>query len=200
MSRFEFVRRPRGLSFIEMSQEILQSRLKFHSLFAISLLGVALLVSPPVEATDLTLTITTPSAPPPPTGALTISVPANFDLGSSTAGSTISPTMGAVTVTDTRGTSAGWTVGVIASALTNTTVGNTIIPTAMSYSSGVITPSGTVTMVEQDQTNLTGVVPIATASLGSGNFGATWTPTLQIVIAVGSADGVYTGTITHSVA
>ena len=161
---------------------------------------LAVLISAPVRATDMTLTITNPSAPPPPAGSLTISVPATFDLGSSAAGATISPTMGSVTVTDTRGTSAGWTVGVIASALTNTTVGNTIIPTAMSYSTGLITTTGTVTMLEQDQTNLTGVVPIATASLGSGSFSATWTPSLHIVIALGSADGVYSGTLTHSVA
>ena len=153
-----------------------------------------------MHATDTTLTVSTPSAPPPPVGSLTISVPATFDLGTASAGSTISVSMGQVTVSDTRGTSAGWTVGVIASALTNTTVGNTIIPTAMSYSTGVITPSGTVTMVEQDQTNLTGVVPVATASLGSGHFGATWTPIFKVVIASAAADGLYTGTITQSVA
>ena len=163
-------------------------------------LGFSLLVAEQALATDVTLTVSTPSTPPPTAGSLTISVPATFNLGTASAGSTISVSMGSVTVADTRGTSAGWTVGVIASALTNTTVGNTIIPTAMSYSSGVITPSGTVTMVEQDQTNLTGVVPVATASLGSGHFGATWAPTLTVVIPSAAADGLYTGTITQSVA
>lgn len=163
-------------------------------------LGLSLLAAEQARATDVTLTVSTPSTPPPTAGSLTISVPATFNLGTASAGSTISVSMGSVTVADTRGTSAGWTVGVIASALTNTTVGNTIIPTAMSYTTGVITPSGTVTMVEQDQTNLTGVVPVATASLGSGHFGATWAPTLTVVIPSAAADGLYTGTITQSVA
>jgi len=55
-------------------------------------------------------------------------------------------------------------------------------------------------MVEQDQTNLTGVVPVATASLRNGHFGATWAPTLTVVIPSAAADGLYTGTITQSVA
>ena len=148
-------------------------------------------------ATTVSLTISTPVAP---VGSLTISVPATFDYGTTIANSTLVKQMSPITVTDNRGTAVGWVVSVIASALTSGTDGMTIIPTAMSYASGTFLKTGTATFVENDQTNLTGAVPVVTETSTTGVMSATWTPTFTIVIPGASTDGVYTGTITHSVA
>ena len=148
-------------------------------------------------AATVSLTISTPAAP---IGTLTISAPSTFDYGTTIANSTLIKQMSPVTVTDNRGSAAGWVASVIASALTNGTDGITIIPTAMSYSSGTFLKTGTATLTENDQTNLTGVVPVVTETSTTGVMSATWTPTMTIVIPGASTDGVYTGTITHSVA
>ena len=148
------------------------------------------------SATDVTLDINTP-------GTLTISVPATLDLGSAVSPSDINVSMGLATVTDTRDTGTAWFVAVIASALTNfDPPANTIIPTYMEYKSGVITQTGagSATLLETDQTNLTGEVPVVTASAVTGIEGATWTPTFTLHIPAGAFNGHYTGTLTQSVA
>ncbi len=153
------------------------------------------------NATDLTLSISTPSSPP--AGSLTISVPASIALGTTTSPSTLVFQMETMTVTDSRGTSAGWTASVIVSALTNSgPSANTIIPSYMSYSSGVISAhgSGSATFVEHDQTDLTSQKSVVTAASASGTYSATWSPTFTLVVPAGATDGSYTGTITHSVA
>ena len=109
--------------------------------------------------------------------------------------------MGPVTVTDDRGGTTGWIVSVIASALTNQSPpANTIIPTAMSYSSGLFLKTGTGILVEQDQTDLTGELSVVTETSTVGIMTATWNPTMTLVIPAGAANGTYTGTITQSVA
>lgn len=51
----------------------------------------------------------------------------------------------------------------------------------------------------EQPTNLTGVIPVVTASGISGDNTATWTPTINIAVPGGMAAGVYTATITHSI-
>ena len=165
------------------------------ALFSAALL-VPLMIASPVRATDVTLDIDTP-------GTLTISVPATLDLGTAVSPSTINVSMGLATVTDTRNTGTAWFVAVIASALTNVDPpANKIIPTYMEYSSGVITPTGagSATLVETDQSNLTGSVPVVTASAVTGIQGDTWTPTFTLHIPAAAFNGHYTGTLTQSVA
>ncbi len=172
-----------------------KSQRNLTALFSAALL-VPLMVATPVRATDVTLDVDTP-------GTLTISVPATLDLGTAVSPSTINVSMGLATVTDTRDTGTAWFVAVIASALTNfDPPANTIIPTYMEYASGAITPTGagSATLVETDQSNLTGEVPVVTASAVTGIQGATWTPTFTLHIPAAAFNGHYTGTITQSVA
>lgn len=178
------------------------TKMKNYKKAPITLLSLGLLLSAlqatGARATDVTLTISNPVAP---VGSLSISTPPTFSYGTTIANSTLIKQMGPVTVTDDRGGTTGWIVSVIASALTNQSPpANTIIPTAMSYSSGLFLKTGTGILVEQDQTDLTGELSVVTETSTVGIMTATWNPTMTLVIPAGASEGTYTGTITQSVA
>jgi hypothetical protein len=138
------------------------------------------------------------------TGALTITVPATTVLGSGAPGTTIGPTaLGAVTVTDNRALLlATWTATV--SSTTFVTGGGTAAETIpvsdATYVTGtathtgvlVVTPTPTLTLSVASQTVVTGA--------GVGNNSAAWNPTIAIAVPAAAVTGLYTGTISHSVA
>jgi hypothetical protein len=139
-------------------------------------------------------------------GVLGITVPANAgNLGAprpNTVGAgTISGALGQVQVTDARSAAAGsgWVVTVIATAFTPL-AGPTIAASAVSYTAGTIVQFGTATYVANDPGDLTGPVAAVTASGITGDNSATWNPTITVAVPGGMAAGVYTATITHSVA
>lgn len=139
-------------------------------------------------------------------GVLGITVPADAgNLGvprpDTVAAGTISGALGQVQVTDARGAVAGsgWLVTVIATAFTPPS-GPAIAASAVSYSAGPIVKVGTATYVADDPGNLTGVVPAVTATGITGDNSATWNPTITVAVPGGAIAGVYTATITHSVA
>jgi hypothetical protein len=70
----------------------------------------------------------------------------------------------------------------------------------VSYTAGPITKVGTATFTANDPTNLTGVVAAVTATGITGDNSATWNPTITVTLAGGMAAGIYSATITHSVA
>jgi hypothetical protein len=136
-------------------------------------------------------------------GGLTISAPtgANVDLGARLASNiagTISGSLGVVSVSDLRGGATTWTASVISSAFTPT-AGPAVAASLVSYTTGVVTASGPVTPVGGVFTNLTGVVPVVTGT-STGPSSATWNPLIQVVIAANLPPGIYTATVTHSVA
>jgi hypothetical protein len=135
-------------------------------------------------------------------GTLAISAPtANVSLGSqvaATGSSTLSGPLGVVTVTDQRGGSTTWTASVIASAFTPT-AGPADPASNISYAAGAITASSTVTATAVAASDLTGVTTVVTGT-STGISSASWNPTISVLIPANFAPGVYTGTITHSVA
>ena len=137
-------------------------------------------------------------------GALEMSVPAAAgNLGTRTntvAGGTISGLLGQVQVNDARSAAAGstWVASVISTAFTPP-AGPAIAASAVSYTAGTITKTGTATYTANNPTNLTGVVPAVTASGITGDNSATWNPTINVAVPGGMAAGVYAATITHSV-
>jgi hypothetical protein len=137
-------------------------------------------------------------------GALSISAPTgSVSLGSqavSSNASTISGQLGVVTVTDQRGGATTWVASVIVTAFTPTTgPAVTAIPaSAASYAAGTITQSG-VTAAKPATTDLTGVSPVVTGT-STGLSTASWNPTISVILPANAAPGVYTATITHSVA
>lgn len=151
---------------------------------------------PASAATGVTLTVAG--------GSLSITVPATANFGTWTntvAGGTVSASLGQVQVLDARSAAAGsgWVASVISTALTPAS-GPTIGAAEIGYTAGVITKVGTATYTANDPVALTGVVAAVTASGITGDNSATWTPSIHVHVAGATIAGVYTGTITHSVA
>ncbi|MEU4829868.1 ice-binding family protein, partial [Streptosporangium sp. NPDC023615] len=145
--------------------------------------------------------VTVPTTP----GPLSISVPPAADLGSVRAGAAGLPgDLGEVTVTDDRGDSpAAWVVTV--SSTDFTTGGGagagTIPREFIGYSPGPVTrTTGDATFTPGAPGDLDPARIAFSASEGSGNNSATWNPTITVTLPVGVVTGIYTATITHSVA
>jgi len=137
-------------------------------------------------------------------GALSITVPGSAGslgtLVNTVAGGTVSGPLGEVQVNDARSAVAGsgWVASVISTAFTPP-AGPAIAASAVSYTAGPITKIGTATFTANDPGNLTGVSPAVTATGITGDNSATWNPTIDVAVAGGTAAGVYSATITHSV-
>ena len=112
----------------------------------------------------------------------------------------ISAPLGQVQVTDGRsvGVGAGWAVTVISTALTPPS-GPTMPASAISYTTGSVTPLGTVTLTPANAASLEGQAPVLTASGVTGANSATWNPTINVAVQASAAPNTYIGTITHSV-
>jgi hypothetical protein len=170
------------------------------SLFLIPAVGVFIIATAlpaaaaPESAGPTTTTFTVTN------GALTITTPSSVNLGSGAPGSVIGPTaLGAVTVNDNRASaSASWTATV---SSTDFTAGAQIIPaTDATYTTGTVTPTGTITITSDPGLTLTGAAQtVVSGSAGSGDNTAAWNPTIAIAVPVAAVAGLYTGTITHSV-
>jgi hypothetical protein len=135
-------------------------------------------------------------------GGLSISAPTgSVSLGSqvaSTGSTTISGPIGNVTVSDQRGGTTSWTASVIATAFTPP-AGPADPASNVSYAAGSITASTTVTATAVAASNLTGVSTVVTGA-STGISTATWNPVISVLVPANFAPGVYTATITHSVA
>jgi hypothetical protein len=104
-------------------------------------------------------------------------------------------------VNDARSAAAGsnWVASVISTAFTPP-AGPAIAASAVSYTAGTIVKAGTATYTANDPANLTGQSPAVTATGITGDNSATWNPTIHVAVPGGMASGVYSATITHSVA
>jgi hypothetical protein len=165
----------------------------FFLVSAVAVLS-ALATVPAGAATPATFTLTA--------GALSISAPtASVSLGSqvaSTAASTITGSLGVVTVTDQRGGTTTWTASVISTAFTPL-VGPADPASNVSYGTGSITATATVVATPVAASDLTGVSTVVTGA-STGISTASWNPTISVVVPANYAPGVYSATITHSVA
>ncbi|WP_182901166.1 hypothetical protein [Microbispora sp. H10830] len=139
---------------------------------------------------------------------LTITVPGSANLGSVAQGGTISASMGTVTVADSRAGIPPWTATVSATNFTtgSGTPAQTITTANVFYWSGPVTASsGVGTRNPGQPTAASRVALTSPVTAFSGRKQATpmstsWQPTVVIIIPSNAAAGVYTGTITHSVA
>ena len=112
---------------------------------------------------------------------------------------TISGPLGLVTVSDLRGGTTTWVASVIATAFTPVPA-NTAIPAIdVGYATGIITQSANVVAAAVAAPDLTGVSPVVNGA-STGVSTASWTPTISVFVPANFAPGVYSGTITHSVA
>jgi hypothetical protein len=172
-------------------------RVSTASVATLALLALGLAQPASADVTTATVTVTG--------GSLSISAPATAgNLGTranTVAPGTISGALGQVQVLDARSPIAGsgWVASVISSAFTPPT-GTAIAASAVGYTAGPITKVGTAVYTANDPGNLTGVSPAVTATAITGDNSATWNPTVSVLVPGGMAAGVYSATITHSVA
>ena len=162
-------------------------------------LGGVLLVG--VGASAVPISAATPATFALTAGALSISAPTgSVSLGTqvaATSSSTISGSLGDVTVSDQRGGVTTWTASVISTAFTPPS-GPADPASNVSYSAGTIAAAGVVA-TGVAAVNLTGVSTVVTGASG-GISTATWDPTISVIVPANFAPGVYSATITHSVA
>jgi hypothetical protein len=145
--------------------------------------------------TTVTFTVTS--------GALAMTAPATADLGSGTPGSTISSALGTVTVTDNRALlSAAWTATASSTDFTTAAASadETIPASDVSYTPGSITTTGTITATGTDITLAGTPKTVVTGTAGVGDNTASWDPVLDVSVPAATVGGVYTGTLTQSVA
>lgn len=145
--------------------------------------------------TTVTFTVTT--------GSLSMTAPASVDLGSGAPGTTISGSLGAVTVTDDRALlSATWTTTASSTAWTTGTAtpAETIPVGDVGYNPGSITTTGTITATGTPITLASTAAPVVTGTAGVGNNTAAWNPTIAVALPASVVGGAYTGTLTQSVA
>jgi len=167
-----------------------------HLLLATATGMLALSTALPASATTGTITITA--------GSLSITVPADagnlWTKGETVAPDTVSGSLGQVQVNDARNAAAGsgWVASVISSAFTPP-AGPAIAASAVGYTAGTITKVGTATYTANNPPNLTGVAPAVTATGITGDNSATWNPTISVAVPGGTAAGVYSAIITHSI-
>lgn len=144
-------------------------------------------------------------------GTLDIDAPATADLGTGIPGGVISGSLGPVTVTDTRASDdASWEATVTSTVFQTGggTPPETVLASEVDYWSGPATATtgdgtftpGQLTAVEADPLDSVAPLPAFTHIGGTGNNSATWSPGLMVNLPLDSQAGVYTGTVTHSVA
>lgn len=160
------------------------------------------LAGPASAAGDTVTTFTITGA----ANGLSVSSPGTASaIGTAAAGaSSLSGSLGAITVTDTRAAlTATWTAKVSATDFTTGggSANETVQKSAITYSSGVGTAQlGQVgAMVPSLNVSLAGTGGTAATWAGVGNNTVTWTPTLTFSLLASQVAGTYTGTITHSV-
>ena len=164
------------------------------AIFAMLAMLAATTALPAGAATPATFTLTA--------GALSISAPTgSVSLGSqvaSTIPTTIAGPLGVVAVSDQRGGATNWTASVISTAFTPPS-GPADPASNVSYAAGPITQSATVVATAVPAPDLTGVSPVVTGA-STGISSASWNPTISVIVPANFAPGVYSATITHSVA
>jgi len=173
------------------------------------ILGIAMLLSlvasaqTPVLAVDTPVTVVVTG----PTGSLSISavttaVSSNANNGAGATTSTLA--LGAVTVTETRVSTPGWTATAISTDLTSSP--NSIAATAMTYSHGTITgtnsTSGANKVNGQANGTLANVTGYSAIIAGTSETTGTtiWSPSISVAVSAILPAGSYAGTVTHSVA
>lgn len=134
-------------------------------------------------------------------GTLSLSVGASAALTSEASGvaaNTITGTLGAVSVDDARGGTAGWVTSAASTTFTGTGLS---VSTGVAYTNGTVTGTGTNTVAAvTGQALTTTAAAVATATAVSGSNTASWNPTLDVSMPAGALAGAYSGTVTTSIA
>ncbi len=164
---------------------------------------------PAIVAAALALVALSSAAP---AQALSITAPGSTNLGSATAGQTITTQLGSVTVSSNASLLSGWTATVTLSGqftVTQSGQSATFPATRVRYWSGAATATSGITagicLPGQATSGLAVTLASARTAYSCGAIIAsssslTWNPTLVVTTQGSDPVGTYSGTITHSVA
>lgn len=170
-------------------------------------LSVGLAATPAVAApTDSTVVTFEIAA-----GTLDITAPATADLGTGDPGESLTGSIGPATVDDTRASAdASWVASVTSTDFDTGagTPSEVILASEVDYWSGPATATtgngtftpGQTTAGTADPLDTVTPLTAFTHTGGTGNNSATWSPSLSVNAPLDSEDGIYSGTVTHSVA
>ena len=175
------------------------------AVFWAGVIVVAVTTAVPANAADTTVTFTTTA------GSLSITAAASATLsgGTTIPGGTVSGALGVVTVTDARGSVAGWVASVYSTTGFTATSSPSIVNSAVTYTPGPTTA----TTAPGSPTITAGTAGSPGSSSGAaltaytyvnatqGGDSVSWNPALAVVIPISAiAAAVYSGTISHQVA
>jgi hypothetical protein len=133
-------------------------------------------------------------------GGISITAPLGAALTDGVAGdASVAGSLGIITVTDDRGSAAGWVASRSSSDFTGP--GADILSSAVTYTPGTVTGTtvGEVTPVAGSAGVMTTSQTAFSGTLAVGNNEASWTPSVSVALPGNALVGDYTGTITHSV-
>jgi hypothetical protein len=165
--------------------------------------AIATFVAVPANAVDTVVLFTTTG------GALNITTPVSAILaGGTNSGGTLSGKLGTVTVTDSRGTAAGWLASVFSTGFTTTTGGGvpnnyatytpgpnagTVAPGTPGISAGVAGSPGV--------SGRAALIAYAYSNVTAGGNSVSWNPTVTVVPLLSTVvtGATYSGTVTHQV-
>lgn len=156
-------------------------------------LGAAALILPamPAHAADTIVTFTLAAGP------LTITAPPATALVQNLTTGVATGIVTPVAVTDLRLSTAGW----ISTAASTDFTGPVTIPKAkITYTPTTAIKTGIVTVTAAGAVTLDSAKAVQTATAAAGSNTATWSGDLSVDITNGPTTGIYTATLTHSVA
>lgn len=146
----------------------------------------------PASAADTTATVEVPA------GLLTISAPANADLGTVAPGSLITAAVGNVAVSDLRAGEEGWNAQVSMTDFVGTNTATVIPAASATYTPAAAVETGTSTVAPTPQTGLATAKTVQAATGVVGNNTAAWDADLSFTAPTDALADTYTATLTHS--
>jgi hypothetical protein len=130
-------------------------------------------------------------------GSLDITSAPDAALGNGAPGvASVTGSLGAVGISDTRGSTMGWVVSASSTSFVNATGSAS---TGVVYNSGAATAStGTVAAVSRGNTDIRAEADVASGN-ATGNNTASYNPTLTVSLPANALAGDYAGTVTTSI-
>lgn len=169
-----------------------RSRRSVAAILSGAILGVSALALPAQAATTATTFSLT-------AGLLSISAPTTAALTDVATGApSISGSLGTVTTTDARGSTAGWTATTTSTSFAGPST--TIANTGVAYTPGLVTAfTGVVLGVPGAGANMGASQTAMAGTVAVGNNTVSWAPSITVTLPSNALAGAYSGTITHSV-
>jgi hypothetical protein len=168
-------------------------RLRTALVLAAAAAGLVAMTASPAGAADTTATFTLTG------GTLSLSVqPTAALIDAATGTTTVTGTLGTVSVIDLRGQESVWAATAASTAFACGP--DELSSTSVQYGAGAVTGTGSIALPPSGIVIIDSVRPVVVPTSLSGNNTASWIPTLHVTMPAGALADTYTGIVTTSVA